>query len=113
MLLKHIHADSLSMDEKFCERVISLAKKHGYSSVKDLLDECDLSASAFYKWKRGGTGGPSAEHAVRLAEKLHTSVEFLMTGTRPSNAGNMAKISRLVEQVRQTLDDIQSLCTTS
>ena len=101
------------MDEKFCERVISLAKKHGYSSVKDLLEECNLSTSAFYKWKRGGSGSPSAEHVIKLAEKLHTSVEWLMTGTRPSNAGNMAKISKLVDQLRQTLDEIQFLSTTS
>jgi hypothetical protein len=97
------------MDIKFCERVESLAKRHGYKSVKVLLRECDVSFTSFYRWKRGVVGCPSADQAVMLAEKLHTSVEYLMRGTRPSNSGDMTKINRLAGQMEKLVIEIKSL----
>ena len=99
------------MDTKFCERVEKLAKQHGYHSTKTILEECEISFAAYYKWKRGENGCPSADQVMKLAEKLHTSVEWLMKGTRPVNAGDMHKINRLTEQVQELCQEIKKLTT--
>ena len=105
----HFSSEKFSMDANFFPRVERLAKQHGYTRIKDLLDECGLSASAFFNWKRGGPGGPSAEHVMRLAEKLHTSVEWLMNGTRPANSSDMQKISRLCDKMSEIIAEIKLL----
>lgn len=106
------HTDKAVMDRKFCERVEKLAKQHGYHSMKILLEECEVSYASYYKWKRGEPGGPSAEQAVKLAEKLHTSVEWLINGTRPANSYSMNKIAKLTDQVQKTLDEIKLIAGT-
>ena len=80
--------------------------------IEALLAEKSLSKSAFindvgipkqslYDWKQRGTI-PAADVVLRIAVRLGTSVEYLLTGAdsnplRAENAALKDKISRIVE----------------
>lgn len=46
---------------------------------------------------------PNAEQAVKVADTLGTSVEFLVTGRRPQGKSDHSGIVRLLEQAIQNL----------
>ena len=95
------------MDTKFCMRVEKLAREKGVR-MNAVLEECNIGKAAYYKWKRGESGCPTADQAVSLAKYFGTTVEYLMTGKPPVLAGKLIKISVLSEQVKKLSEEISA-----
>lgn len=70
--------------ETFIERLERLIKE-SHTTQAALADSIGLRRTTISDWKRNGSY-PSADVAVRIAERLNTSVEYLVTGTEKNTA---------------------------
>lgn len=70
--------------ETFIERLERLLKE-SHTTQTALADSIGLRRTTISDWKRNGSY-PSADVAVKIAEKLDTSVEYLVTGVEKSRA---------------------------
>lgn len=73
--------DIYNMDEKFWERIEKATVK-GFTR-KQLAADCGISVSTISMWKLRHSY-PTADIAVKLANALGTSVEYLVDGIAPS-----------------------------
>lgn len=65
----------------FVDRIDFLLKQKKLSRV-NLNADCGLPKNLIAQWKQRGTI-PSADIAVKIANYLNTSVEYLVTGSEP------------------------------
>jgi len=65
----------------FVDRIDELLKKQG-KKRPDLYSNLNIPKNLIGQWKQRGTI-PSADVAVKIAEYLGTSVEYLVTGKKP------------------------------
>lgn len=66
---------------EFIDRVEKLIEKKGVTK-KDFAAKIGITQQAIYDWKKRQTI-PSADIAVKIANYLNTSVEYLVTGSEP------------------------------
>lgn len=79
-----ILTDNMSMDNflDFYERVKTLSKELGLT-VRSVIESCNINYDSYNSYKRYGNY-PKADEALLIANKLNTTVEFLVTG-KPLN----------------------------
>ena len=63
----------------FVDRIDELLS-HQKKNRNALYEDLNLSKNLIAQWKQRGTI-PSADTALKIAQYLHTSVEYLLTGT--------------------------------
>ena len=70
--------DNKDMEELFFSRIEELLKEKK-KTQKDMVVHIGVSAQSFTNWKARNSI-PSADIAVKIAQFLNTSVEYLVTG---------------------------------
>ena len=64
----------------FTERIDNLLKEKK-KTKKELFNHIGISSQSFYDWKNRNTI-PAADIAVKIAQYLNTTVEYLITGNK-------------------------------
>ena len=80
----------------FYSRMEKIAREKGLN-IADISRACNISQPSMNNWKNGGV--PKVDVAVRIANLLGTTVEFLATG----------ESSEVSEETMRTALDIESL----
>ncbi|MGD9939103.1 MAG: helix-turn-helix domain-containing protein [Clostridia bacterium] len=90
----------------FWERLDSEIEKR--STRKEIAERAGIAASTISMWKKRNSL-PIADTAVKLAQALGVSVEYLVTGQHPSGSlsGEMLQLARDIASLPQ--DDIDEL----
>ena len=68
----------------FFDRVKSLAKSNK-TTIESVVNNAGISIDSYNSYRRLNNL-PRADEAVLIAQTLHTSVEYLVTGTEKNNA---------------------------
>lgn len=74
----------MTVQTDFYDRVKELAKSHN-TTVRAVIENCQINYDSYNSCKRY-KNLPRADEAVKIAEYLDTSVEYLVTGKNPSQA---------------------------
>jgi transcriptional regulator with XRE-family HTH domain len=82
----------------FIERLEMLLKEKGISQ-KSLAEYIGIRNPSISEWKKEGTI-PRADIAIKIAEYLNVSVEYLITGVEPDN-------STIIESLRKHLKNME------
>jgi transcriptional regulator with XRE-family HTH domain len=69
----------------FYDRIKQLAKETKGLTVQEFVLSLGLNHDSYYSLKRAGNL-PRADEALKIAQALNTSVEYLVTGTEPENS---------------------------
>jgi transcriptional regulator with XRE-family HTH domain len=69
----------------FYDRVKQLTKENKDLSLQEFLISLGINHDSYYSLKRAGNL-PRADEALKIAQALHTSVEYLVSGTEPENS---------------------------
>ena len=69
---------------------------------RELAARIDVSYNTLQSWINRNRL-PNAEQAVRVADVLNTSVEFLVTGRRSQNKSDHSRTVRILEQAIDSL----------
>ena len=77
----------------FYERTKELVKQHNFSLIP-FLQSLDLNYETYKSCKRAGNL-PRADEAVRIAQALSTTVEYLVTGNAEAKRDNSESIELL------------------
>lgn len=72
----------MTVQTDFYDRVKELAKSHN-TTVRAVIENCQINYDSYNSCKRY-KNLPRADEAVRIAEYLGTSVEYLVTGRKPA-----------------------------
>ena len=72
------------------------------STQRDLAQNINESYNTLQSWINRDRL-PNAEQAVKIAEALNTSVEFLVTGKSNNRKNDHSKTVKLLEQARENL----------
>lgn len=88
----------------FIERLDFLIEKK-QTSRQDVAEYAGLAKSTISEWARTGAL-PRADVAIKIAEYLNTTVEYLITGKESDNS---PVINDLKNQVKKLKDDIEKL----
>jgi transcriptional regulator with XRE-family HTH domain len=83
----------------FIERLEILLKEKGISQ-KSLAEYIGIRNPSISEWKKEGTI-PRADIAIKMAEYLNVSVEYLITGTESDN-------SAAIESIRNHLKNMEN-----
>jgi transcriptional regulator with XRE-family HTH domain len=83
----------------FIERLETLLKEKGVSQ-KSLAEYIGIRNPSISEWKKEGTI-PRADIAIKIAEYLNVSVEYLITGTESDN-------SEVIESLRKHLKNMEN-----
>ena len=83
------------------ERIDEELKKQGDNTFA-LANAVGVAPSTYYTWRKSDKI-PDSKYLVNIAEYLGTSVDYLLTGKRLSNAGLSEDETTLIETYR-TLD---------
>lgn len=93
----------------------SLLDKNGMSQ-NDLARDLGLAPQTISSWKTRGTI-PAADMAIRIAEKLNVSVEYLVTGKKPPSqdvlaiANEIARLPAVYQKIiMQNVEAYLALC---
>lgn len=70
------------------ERVQELIKEQGLT-VKQLERECELANATIRRWE---TQTPNIESVRKVAQRLNTSIDFLVTGSSPCTKGSRFEV---------------------
>ena len=99
-------SDNFFMDEinsrDFWNRVTTLCKERNITEgtlCKKTGIQLQSMRTAIYKGYK-----PNLENALKIASVLHTSVEYLATGTQTENV----VASNIINSIRDKLDDIEN-----
>ena len=86
----------------FIEQVDKLLSENGKTKI-ELARYAGISTQSFYDWKNRNTV-PSADVAVKIAQFLGTSVEYLVTGedTNPL-ADENSRLKNKIQKAREIL----------
>lgn len=79
--------------EEFVSRIENLLDSQGKTKV-DFVNSVGITKRAIYDWKQRGTI-PAADTALKIAQYLNTTVEYLLTGSE----------SNILAQENATLKD--------
>ena len=82
----------------FYERVKQLARQVRNQSVMEFIISLDINHDTYYSMKRSGNL-PRADEAVKIAQALGVSVEFLVTGQKGGNARTIEFVQNLAFQI--------------
>jgi hypothetical protein len=66
----------------FYGRVRQLAKRKKYPSLQEFIISVGLNQDSYYSLKKAGNL-PRADEAIRIAQALETTVEYLVIGNDP------------------------------
>ena len=88
------------MEELFFSRIEEMLKEKK-KTQKDMVAYIGVSAQSFTNWKSRNSI-PSADVAVKIADYLETSVEYLITGNEKDTYKK--KYDNLKSAVQDTLD---------
>ena len=95
--------------ETFYERLERLAQS-AHLQQKDIAEQAGISANGISTWKITGTI-PRADIAIRLAQILNVSVEYLITGELPAidNKDSLAyKVATLSDDKQKIIAAVMS-----
>lgn len=85
---------------KFLDNLTEIMSKKNVTQRK-ICEICGFTESSFWAWKKGSL--PKVDAALKIAQFLGTSVEFLMTGEHPQ--GITSEEIQLVNKWRLIGDD--------
>lgn len=85
----------------FFKNLDNFLKKNPKITQKDICEAANLDKSAYNIWRKGSL--PKVDAALKIAQFLDTSVEFLMTGEHPQ--GITSEEIQLVNKWRLIGDD--------
>ena len=71
-----------------------------------LADYAGISVQAFTNWSSRGNFPPS-DIALKMAEFLNISIEYLITGKKPDNSEKIKETKELLLKVIENLDTIR------
>jgi transcriptional regulator with XRE-family HTH domain len=87
----------------FYDRVKHLAKENKGLTVQEFVLSIGLNHDSYYSLKRAGNL-PRADEALRIAQALDTTVEYLCTGKntgKPDTAPLIAKAQALLDGLKK------------
>ena len=87
------------------KRLKKLRSKAGLNQ-SELARSVDVTRAAASRWEQGDIDSILARNAVRVADTLGTSVEYLFTGKEPHTQINVDTLSRAIRIVEQVLTDL-------
>ena len=86
-------------------RLKKLRSKAGLNQSQ-LARSVDVTRAAASRWEQGDIDSILARNAIRVADTLGTSVEYLFTGKEPCAQINVDALSRAIRIVEQVLTDL-------
>ena len=86
-------------------RLKKLRNKAGLNQ-SDLARSVEVTRAAASRWEQGDIDSILARNAIRVADTLGTSVEYLFTGKEPCGQINVDALSRAIRIVEQALTDL-------
>ena len=86
-------------------RLKKLRSKAGLNQSQ-LARSVDVTRAAASRWEQGNIDSILARNAIRVADTLGTSVEYLFTGKEPCAQINVDTLSRAIRNVEQVLTDL-------
>jgi hypothetical protein len=90
----------------FYNRVKQLARQVRNQSVMEFIISLDINHDSYYSMRRAGNL-PRADEAVKIAQGLGVSVEFLVTGQKGSNAKIIECVQNLAFQIIKEISKIE------
>lgn len=90
--------------ESFIERLERLLK-NSHMTQAYLADSVGLRRTTISDWKKNGSY-PSADVAVKIADILGTTVEYLVAGRGGEKSSYKAKYDELADEVRRIAEKI-------
>lgn len=84
------------------DRIDSLLSQHN-KNRNDIYNDLGIAKNIIGQWKQRGTI-PSADTALKIAQYLNTSVEYLLTGTESNEFKN--KYDDLVSEIKGLADKL-------
>ena len=82
----------------YYNRVKQLAKKKKNQTLQEFILSMGLNPDTYYSMKKAGNL-PRADEALKVAQALDTTVEFLLTGTEPDSL-----IRNLINEILALVD---------
>ena len=86
-------------------RLKKLRSKAGLNQSQ-LARSVNVTRAAASRWEQGDIDSILARNAIRVADTLDTSVEYLFTGKKPYAQINVDALSRAIRIVEQVLTDL-------
>ena len=86
-------------------RLKKLRSKAGLNQSQ-LARSVEVTRAAASRWEQGDIDSILARNAIRVADTLGTSVEYLFTGKEPCTQINVDALSRAIRIVEQVLTDL-------
>ena len=86
-------------------RLKKLRSKAGLNQSQ-LARSVEVTRAAASRWEQGDIDSILARNAIRVADALGTSVEYLFTGKEPCAQINVDALSRAIRIVEQVLTDL-------
>lgn len=77
--------------------------EYNMMTQKQLADSIKVSYNTFQSWITKDRL-PNAEQAVKIAQVLNTSVEYLVTGKHPQNT--LAKNRHIITELKRKIDNL-------
>lgn len=90
----------------FFDRVKELVKENTTLTLRAFIESLELNYETYYSGKRR-ENLPRADEALKIAQALNTTVEYLITGNVPNNSEQKAHIRRLLHEVDETVNEIK------
>jgi transcriptional regulator with XRE-family HTH domain len=89
----------------FIERLEILLKERGISQ-KSLAEYIGIRNPSISEWKKEGTI-PRADIAIKIAEYINVSVEYLITGTEPDNSAIIASLRKHLKNIENDVNKLK------
>jgi hypothetical protein len=90
----------------FYDRVKQLARQVRNQSVMEFIISLDFNHDTYYSMKRSGNL-PRANEAVKIAQAVGVSVEFLVTGHKGDNAKTVKFVQNPAFQIIKEIGRVQ------
>ena len=90
---------------KTANRLKRLRSKAGLNQ-SELARSVDVTRAAASRWEQGDIDSILARNAIRVADTLGTSVEYLFTGKEPCAQLDVNALSKAIRIVDQVLTDL-------
>ena len=87
------------------KRLKKLRSKAGLNQSQ-LARSVEVTRAAASRWEQGDIDSILARNAIRVADTLGTSVEYLFTGKEPSTEIDVDSLSRAIRVVEKELEDL-------
>ena len=90
---------------RVANRLKKLRSKAGLNQ-SELARSVEVTRAAASRWEQGDIDSILARNAIRVADTLGTSVEYLFTGKEPYTQINIDALSRAIRIVEGELDNL-------